>query len=190
MDEMIAQVDPVSGAVVGAVSKAKAHREGIWHATVHVWILDDQGRLLFQHRSPDKEHYPGLWDISAAGHIRVGEDGAREVAEELGADVALGDMTFVGLATIDASIPGGRNRERPRVYLWRSARALDTFVFTDGEVTDLAAVALSDLDALLSGVTVPVTVFDGEVLRRASLVSGDLVPLPADYWTLVRSHLD
>ncbi len=190
MDELIARADPLTGDVVGEVSKSVAHREGIWHATIHVWILDDQGRLIFQHRSPTKEHFPDMWDVSVGGHIRAGEDGAREVAEELGADVNLIDLKFVGTTTLDTAIPRGHDREKPRVYLWRSDRTLDSFTFADGEVVGLASVNLNDLGTLLSGSRVPARVFDGESIKAGSLESKDLVTLSQEYWTLLREALE
>ena len=190
MDEQIARADPLTGDIVGEVSKSRAHQDGIWHATIHVWILDDQGRLIFQHRSTAKEHFPDMWDVSVGGHIRVGEDGAREVAEELGADVNLNDLKFVGTATLDTAIPGGHDREKPRVYLWRSGRTLDSFTFADGEVVGLASVSLNDLGTLLSGSRVPALVFDGESTNAGSLDPKDLVTLSQEYWTLVRDALE
>ena len=131
-----------------------------------------------------------MWDVSVGGHIREGEDGAREVTEELGADVDLDDLQFVGTATIDTALPDGRDREKPRVYLWRSGRTLDSFTFADGEVVGLASVALGDLGSLLGGSRVPALVFDGESTNVGTLAPNDLVTLPQEYWTLVRDALD
>ncbi|NNN09171.1 MAG: NUDIX domain-containing protein [Acidimicrobiaceae bacterium] len=186
MDELIAQADPVTGEIVGEVSKSLAHRDGIWHATVHVWILDREGHLIFQHRSPNKEHYPDMWDVSVAGHIRQGEDGAREVAEELGVVIELADLQFVGIATLDTALRDGRDREKPRVYLWRSDRTLDSFIFPDGEVVGLASVALDDLSPLLNGSRVTVTMFDGEQTQSGTLARHNIVTLSEQYWTLLR----
>ena len=188
-DERIARADPHSGEIVGEVAMSLAHREGIWHATIHVWILDDLGRLIFQHRSPAKEHYPDQWDVSVGGHLRHDEDGTREVAEELGVEVNLDQMDFVGIATIDSPLPGGRDREKPRVYVWRSGRSLDSFAFADGEVVGLASVTLEDLERLLGGARVPATVFDGVSSQPGSLAPDDLVTLPTAYWTLLRGAL-
>lgn len=67
------------------------HRDGDLHKTVHVWIYrkkDGRTHLLLQKRAARKDAYPGLYDISCAGHLGRGEepsDGAmRELAEELG----------------------------------------------------------------------------------------------------------
>jgi len=69
-------------------SRQQVHKNGDWHQTVHIWILCSKKELLLQKRSLSRETFPGLWDISCAGHVSAGEDiyqGAlRELAEELG----------------------------------------------------------------------------------------------------------
>lgn len=66
----------------------KAHQEGLWHGTVHVWIYDTSGKFLIQKRSPYKSTHPNRWDISCAGHIQSGESSIeaclRECQEEIG----------------------------------------------------------------------------------------------------------
>jgi isopentenyldiphosphate isomerase len=52
----------------------EVHKKGLWHRTVHIWILNSNNELLIQKRSYQKEVYPGLWDISCAGHLSCGED--------------------------------------------------------------------------------------------------------------------
>jgi isopentenyldiphosphate isomerase len=187
MQEVIAAVDPHSGEVVGAVGKDDAHRDGVWHATIHVWIVDDESRILLQQRSYEKQHFPGMWDISAAGHIAPGEDGTREVAEELGAVITLEDLFYVGVLTIDHDLPPLRNRERPRVYLWDSNRTAESFSFDDGEVTGLAALQVEDLAALVSGSVseVPALVSRHDGVHSEIVRSENLVPLSMEYWDRV-----
>jgi isopentenyl-diphosphate Delta-isomerase len=77
------------GRLTGAVkSRGEVHRTGFWHRTVHIWIINGKKQLLLQKRSINKESYPGLWDISAAGHITAGDSirnaAIRELKEELG----------------------------------------------------------------------------------------------------------
>jgi 8-oxo-dGTP pyrophosphatase MutT (NUDIX family) len=59
--------------------------------SVHVWLWREgkKGReLLFQKRSTKVADFPGLWDISTAGHINLGETFShaiqREAKEEIG----------------------------------------------------------------------------------------------------------
>ncbi|EFC47745.1 predicted protein, partial [Naegleria gruberi] len=69
--------------------RSKIHSEGIWHNTVHTWVLETStGKLLVQRRSPNKLNHPNQWDTSSAGHISFGqssdEASVREIEEELG----------------------------------------------------------------------------------------------------------
>jgi isopentenyldiphosphate isomerase len=182
LDELIVTVDPYTGIATGAVSKVRAHAEGIWHATIHCWILDENRQLIFQHRALNKPTFPGLWDISAAGHLRPGEDGLREIKEELGADVTMNELTLVGVLSVDQRDGDLINRERPRVYLWDSKRPLDSFSFPDGEVTALASLTIAQLHDLLRSEEVFVQGFDARGLYDSSLHISDVVPLSNAYW--------
>ncbi len=53
--------------------KSEVHRDGDWHGAAHLWILNREGQILIQRRSPTKENWPNLWDVSVAGHIFAGE---------------------------------------------------------------------------------------------------------------------
>ncbi|CAM6129567.1 unnamed protein product [Calypogeia fissa] len=73
------------------VSKLRSlvHKDGDYHRAVHVWIYaESTGQLLLQQRAHTKDSWPGLWDISSAGHISAGdtslESARRELEEELG----------------------------------------------------------------------------------------------------------
>lgn len=62
--------------------------EGEYHLVVHICVFNGRGQLLLQQRQKDKEGYPNLWDVSAAGSALAGENSAaaasRELREELG----------------------------------------------------------------------------------------------------------
>ena len=80
------------GSLTGAIKpRALVHRDGDLHGASHVFLARLRGgraELLLQKRSAQKDSFPGLYDISAAGHLDPGEDFAaaarRELAEELG----------------------------------------------------------------------------------------------------------
>lgn len=89
--EMLDVVDALGNPTGKVAERERAHAEGIRHRTAHVWILrkvPDSIQILLQRRSPDKDSYPGCYDISSAGHIPAGVDyvssALRELEEELG----------------------------------------------------------------------------------------------------------
>lgn len=87
-----------------AVSRDKAHREGILHGTSQIFIYrvkNGKVQILLQRRSHEKDSFPDCLDISSAGHIPFGvtpEDNAvKELKEELGIKVDKSQLQFVFL---------------------------------------------------------------------------------------------
>jgi len=87
-DELIDIYDSENRPAGLTVMKSEANRKGLWHQGVIVVIYDDDGNVLLQRRSPEKDPYPNRWTVSASGHVRAGEavsDAAiRETQEEIG----------------------------------------------------------------------------------------------------------
>lgn len=102
--------------------KSDAHKLGLWHTGVHIWVYNSKGEVLLQKRSMEKENFPGYWDISAAGHVSAGEkpiDAAlRELHEELGVRASSKDLkkVFVVKETSDYTA-NYHNREFAVVYI-------------------------------------------------------------------------
>lgn len=75
---------------LGVVSREKAHREGLLHRIAVVYLINESGQILIQHRTD------GRLDHSSAGHVDVGEDyetaAARELQEELGVSYEIAEI--------------------------------------------------------------------------------------------------
>lgn len=85
------------------VERALAHAEGVRHRTSHVWLVRRRGgrvQVLLQKRSPEKDSYPGCYDISSAGHIPAGvgflPSALRELREELGVQASPEALHYCG----------------------------------------------------------------------------------------------
>lgn len=94
MQEELFDILDATGEKTGEVrTREDAHRLGLLHRTVHVWVINDKKEVLLQKRSRHIRSHPGLWDISAAGHIAAGEGSLetaqREAQEELGLSLPL-----------------------------------------------------------------------------------------------------
>lgn len=89
------------GNKTGKIKKREdVHRDGDWHKSVHIWIVNDKNEVLLQKRSPNKDSHPNMWDISCAGHLIAGDtsiSGAlREAKEELGLDLCSSQLQLIG----------------------------------------------------------------------------------------------
>lgn len=158
--------------------RSDVHSKGLWHRSVHVWIISS-GKVLLQKRSNNKESYPGMWDISAAGHISAGEDAlstaVREVKEELGVDIGKSDLKFLFTVSVQA--------------------VLNNYTFFDNEINDVFLVDLSSSEKVgLRSFQINDEV-DG--IRWVSFsdfadmvkASSELVPHPEEYKKLLRTNL-
>jgi isopentenyldiphosphate isomerase len=85
------------------ISRDEAHQTGAWHGAFHCFIIyarEGRNCALFQLRSARKLIAPGKFDVSVGGHYATGEDatiaGPREIKEELGLEVAFGELLPLG----------------------------------------------------------------------------------------------
>lgn len=90
-------------------TRAKCHKEGLWHKAVVVCIINSKEQVLLQKRSPNKRVWPNMWDATAGGHVLAGEFGfqaiIRETREELGIELNKNEMTFLG-SSISRQVKG------------------------------------------------------------------------------------
>lgn len=152
--------------------KADAHRQGLFHPTVHIWIVNTIQEVLLQQRHPDKETYPSLWDISVAGHLMAGEEpetGAiREIEEEIGLQVATEALTLLGIRKSEIVHPSFTDREFHHVYLLKGDFLTTEFKLQSSEVTDVNWRPLSEY-----------------LFQQTNPTAHNLVPLPKDYLQLL-----
>lgn len=73
------------------VERGEAHRHGITHRVIHLWLLNSHNEILIQQRSSCKDAGADLWYVSVAGHINssdnIEQTLIRETKEELGLDI-------------------------------------------------------------------------------------------------------
>lgn len=80
------------------VARDEVPPEGCFLPVVHLCLFDRAGRMLLQRRSMDKDRYPGMWDVSAGGFVRSGEEplaaALREAEEELGIALSASSVSY------------------------------------------------------------------------------------------------
>lgn len=122
--------------------RAEVHRDGDWHATVHLWLINSAGELLFQKRSNAAELHPGLWDVSAAGHV-VGEDSLeqsleRESLEELGVKILAQDAEWLFTLQTRMTTVSLKERVFQHIYLLHRDIEAGELLLQQEEVTATA----------------------------------------------------
>lgn len=127
----------------------EVHRDGDWHATVHIWVRDLRGDIVLQRRSMKKDTHPGKWDLSAAGHVDAGEEimeaAIRELQEELGVKATSSDLRFLGVVKNIHQDDEVNDREFVHVFLYRERVFLDSLHYPKDEIEELATLSPRDL---------------------------------------------
>lgn len=75
---------------IGLSEKLQAHKDGVLHRAVSVFLFNKKGELLLQKRASTKYHGAGLWTNTCCTHPREGETSeacaVRRLKEEMGID--------------------------------------------------------------------------------------------------------
>ena len=155
MDEYIDIVSE-TGKPTGQVAlKSVAHKNGLWHNTIHLWLFTKKGEILLQQRSHKKSIYPLLWDVSAAGHIDAGESftnaAIRETKEELGLDINTNDLKKIGVHKHLCTYANGtiQDNEFHQVFVAELKVEIDKLVPQDEEVEAIKLVTFKEFRSLL-----------------------------------------
>ena len=143
-EEVVVLVDARDNEL-GVAPKLQAHRDGVLHRAVSVFVVNALGEMLLQRRADGKYHSGGLWSNACCSHPRPGESpttaAARRLQEEMGLScpldfaftfvyrAALGngltehelDHVFVGTAGVDP-VP---DREEVADWRWLSISDLE-----------------------------------------------------------------
>lgn len=143
---------------LGTKPREAVHRDGDWHRVFQCWVIyrDAEGRdwLVMQRRGADKDFFPNLLDVSAAGHYAAGEtmrDGVREIEEELGIRVAFDDLIHVGARVGIARQGDLIDHEIADVFVYICDRPLHEYDYQREEVDGLVAFDIDEGLALFAG---------------------------------------
>lgn len=143
------------GSPTGKIAlKSEAHNMGWFHPTVHIWFYTRKGEILLQRRAKHKDTFPGMWDVSVAGHLSAGEvpshGAVREIREEIGLAVSTGDLIFSGVEKAVHNHPGGLlDCEFHHIYLAELKHDISELILQESEVAELR---LEDISILQTGI--------------------------------------
>ena len=90
-----------NGAYTGKTEERDvAHKNGLWHRAVVVFLVNSKNQVLLQRRSAMKKFWPNMLDVSVGGHCNAGEFGfeaaIRETREEIGVEIERKQLVFLG----------------------------------------------------------------------------------------------
>lgn len=150
MDELIDILTP-DGELIGQTAlKSEAHKNGWFHQTVHIWLFTADKKILLQKRALTKKVFPGLWDISVAGHIGAGEEilasAQREVFEEIGLELEEKDFIKIGTRIHQVKHENGiQDNEHHHVFIAELKVPVSELTIQEEEVADIKLFDLSVL---------------------------------------------
>ncbi|MFG6150491.1 NUDIX hydrolase [Halobacillus sp. B23F22_1] len=140
---------------IGEKDRDEVHRDGDWHESFHCWFYShdrNQTMIYFQKRSNVKKDFPNLYDITAAGHIGIGETriegGLREIHEELGLELEEEKISYTGFYKEELKMKKFNDREICHIYLFPFDEALPLLM--NEEVTDVVKIDLEDFLSMIS----------------------------------------
>ena len=113
-------------------------------AVIHLYRknLDAKMELLWQQRSFKIDNFPGKWDVSAGGHVNLGETFAeaavREAREEIGIKITTDDLILVAYRRMKNIMNF--------IYLVDWTGKPEDFKFDDGEVEQVKWVPVAEVD--------------------------------------------
>ena len=150
MDELIDILTPEGKSTGKTALKSEAHKNGWFHATVHIWLFTSDEKILLQKRALTKKVFPGLWDISVAGHVGAGEEiltsAKREVFEEIGLQLEDKNLIKIGTRIHQVSHKNGiQDNEHHHVFIAELKTPLSKLIIQEEEVDDLNLFDLSTL---------------------------------------------
>ncbi len=108
MEEYFDILDENANYLNQIATRDEAHKKGLWHRAIVVFIVNKKGEVLLQRRSANKKMWPNMWDVSVGGHCLSGEFGfetaIRETHEELGLEVRTEQLLYIGISRSSRTI--------------------------------------------------------------------------------------
>lgn len=175
MDELIDILTP-KGKPTGKIAlKSEAHKNGWFHATVHIWIFTADKKILLQKRALTKKIFPGLWDISVAGHITTGESvissAKREIFEEIGLEIDEKNLIKICTRTHQEKHKNGiQDNEYHHVFIAELKVPITKLIIQEEEVME-------------------VKLFDLSILKNSKNLENVLLSRYHDYYCMVYNEI-
>lgn len=129
-------------------SREEVHQKGLWHKTVHMYVINNKKEILMQKRSPEKETNPNKWTTSASGHLSAGDEsreGAlRELREEIGVEISDKELEYLCTVKEKNGYKNIVNHEIVDVYIVRKDLNIEDLKLQKEEVSAVRWLTLDE----------------------------------------------
>lgn len=174
MEELIDIYDEKGNNTGKSILKSIAHKEGIWHSSIHILIVsNDKKKTLFQKRNAIKKLYPNTWDIAVGGHISAGEEAItsakRELEEELGLDSSKYNLEYIKTLKEQLNNNGVLSKEFVNIFVIYANIDINDLTLQEEEVEEAKWLTKSEMNELISSNKVIPHLEDYEILRNIML---------------------
>jgi len=132
-------------------TKVNVKSKLLYHKAIHVWIINDKNQILIQKRNETKKIFPGLWDISVAGHVTSGElsidTAVKELYEELGIEVKREDLLYLYSIKRDFETFGTSNMFFD-TFLYETNFDISEMITNPREISELRFIDFSEFEKI------------------------------------------
>lgn len=135
----------------GYVKGRKELNEGEFRISVHIWIIDQQNRILIEKRSEKEDKFPEMW-AQVGGGVKTGDTSKitvlKECKEELNYTVKEENLFYIGSYI--------RTKDIVDVWMVNQDIDIDTLKLQEDEVADVKLVTFEEFDKMIeNGKVVP-----------------------------------
>lgn len=159
MNEILDIVD-LDDNVIGQNTRHDSYKNGTRNRIACVTLRSSEGKIFLQRRSEQCSFCPWYWDTAAGGHVQSGQNyeeaAYRELSEELW--VVGITLSFIAKDHADRYLSDQKYQRNPkyiRQYSHEFFRAVyewifdGPFYFDDGEVSQIRAFSLDELQCMI-----------------------------------------
>jgi isopentenyl-diphosphate Delta-isomerase len=133
------------------------HKDGDWHRTSQVWVMNYKREILCNLRSTEKDLFPRYWDLSIGGHVEAHntyeETALRELREEIGIDSTLDQLRFLSDEKVEGLYKEENliDREHARLFLYITNRKIKSLKIQREEIEEIKYFSI---DYLISAIEI------------------------------------
>lgn len=135
----------------GKVKERDKLNKGEYRVSVHIWIKDQQNRILIEKRSEKEDKFPGMWS-QVGGGVKIGNTSKitvfKECQEELNYSVKEENLFYIGSYI--------RTKDIVDIWLVNQNIDIDALKLQEDEVSDIKLVTFKEFDKMIEdGKVVP-----------------------------------